>query len=155
MHTTRHSLDWPGVYEGLLVCADGAGIHTQLTLASDGSFAIVTRRLVRNSVPSSGRGQFDWEPDGNTIVLDTEGGKRRFAVGEGRLLLLEGGQTQPAWDQSDNLLMQLSSTQPDLGDTLEDHRRRHVRATEPNRDIDALCPDVQRSFAFNFDRSRL
>jgi len=61
----------------------------------------VTRRLVHDAVPSFGRGQFDWEPDGNTIVLDTEGGQRRFAVGEGLLLLLEAGQTQPAWDRSD------------------------------------------------------
>jgi uncharacterized lipoprotein NlpE involved in copper resistance len=100
IHTSRNSLDWPGVYEGLLVCADCAGIHTQLTLDGDGSFTLVTRRLVRDAVPSFEHGQFDWEPDGNTIVLDIEGGERRFAVGEGRLLLLEAGQTQPAGDRS-------------------------------------------------------
>lgn len=88
------------MYEGLLACADCAGIHTRLTLDRDGSFAMVTRRMVRDAVPDSGRGRFEWESDGNTLVLDREGGERRFAVGEGRLQLLETGQMQPAWDRS-------------------------------------------------------
>lgn len=160
MHTSRNSLDWWGMYEGLLVCADCAGIHAQLTLDRDGSFAIVTRRLVRDAAPSSGRGQFDWAPDGNIIVLHTEGGEQRFAVGEGRLLLLETGQTQPVWDRSDTILAQSSpawrSTRQGLGDMLEDHRWMLVNATDPaNRRIDALYPDAQRSFSFSFPGSRL
>jgi len=160
MHTSRDSLDWPGVYEGLLVCADCAGIHTQLKLDEDGSFTMVARRLVCGVVPSFERGQFDWEPDGKTIVVDTEGGERRFAVGEGRLLLLEAGQTQPAWDRSDTILAKSSpawrTTRTDLSEMLEDHRWRLVHATDPaNQRIDALFPDAQRSFAFHFAGSRL
>jgi hypothetical protein len=155
MHTSRNSLDWPGVYEGLLGCVDCDGFHTRLTLALDGRFAIVMWRLVRDAVPSFVRGQFDWEADGNTIVLTTDRGKQRLAVGEGRLLLLEAGQTQPAWDQPDHLLVQLSRTRPDLSDTLEDHRRRQVRDTGPNREIDGLFPDAQPSFVINFEGSQL
>jgi heat shock protein HslJ len=160
LHGSRDSLDWPGMYEGLLVCANCSGIHTRLTLDKDGSFAIVTRRLVRDAVPSAGRGQFEWEPDGNTLVLDTEGGEQRFAVGEGRLQLLEAGQTQPAWDRSDTILAKSSpawrGTRTGLGEMLEDHSWRLVGATDPaNRRIDALFPDAQRSFAFNFAGSRL
>lgn len=160
MHTSRIALDWAGVYEGLLACADCPGIHTQLTLEPDGGFEIVQRRLVRDAEPSSARGQFEWEADGNTIALDAEGDEQRFAVGEGRLLLLETGQTQPAWDRADATLPQSSSawrsTRQDLGEMLEDHRWLVVDATDAgNRRIDALFPDAERSFAFNFAGSRL
>ena len=160
MHTSRIALDWAGVYEGLLACADCPGIHTQLTLEPDGGFEIVTRPLVRDAAPASAQGQFDWEPAGNAIVLDAEGGGQRFAVGEGRLLLLETGQTQPAWDRADATLAQSSpawrSTRQDLGDMLEDHRWMLVDATDvANRPIDALFPDAERSFAFNFAGPRL
>lgn len=160
MHTSRSSLDWAGMYEGLLPCADCVGIHTRLSLERDGRFEIVTRRLFRDAVTSFTAGQFDWEPDGNAIVLATEDGRQRFAVGEGRLLLLGTGQTQPAWDGPHTTLAQSSpgwrSTRQDLGDTLEDHRWMLVHATDAaNQRIDALFPDARRSFAFHFSGSRL
>jgi heat shock protein HslJ len=160
MHTSRTALDWAGVYEGLLACADCPGIHTRLTLEPDGGFEIVTRRLVRDAEPSSARGQFEWEAGDNTIALDAAGGGQRVAVGEGRLLLLETGQTQPAWDRADATLAHSSpawrNTRQDLGDMLEDHRWVLVDGTDPaNRRIDALFPDAERSFAFHFAGSRL
>lgn len=160
MHTSRMALDWAGLYEGLLACSDCAGIHTQLTLEPDGRFELVTRRLVRDAVPSSARGPFNWGADGSTIVLDSDGEGQRFAVGEGRLLLLEAGQTQPAWDRADATLAQSSSawrsTRQDLGDMLEDHRWMLADATDAaNRRIDALFPDADRSFVFHFADSRL
>jgi heat shock protein HslJ len=160
MHTSRTALDWAGVYEGLLACADCPGIHTRLTLEPDGGFEIVTRRLVRDAEPSSARGQFEWEAGDNTIALDAAGGGQRVAVGEGRLLLLEAGQTQPAWDRADATLAQSSpawrNTRQDLGDMLEDHRWLLVDGTDAgNRRIDALFPDAERSFAFHFAGSRL
>jgi heat shock protein HslJ len=159
-HTSRIALDWAGVYEGLLGCTDCAGIHTQLTLEPDGRFEVVTRRLVRAAEPSSAWGQFEWEPGGNTIVLGAEGGQQRYAVGEGRLLLLETGQTQPAWDRAGAILSQSSqdwrSTRQELGDLLEDHRWTLADATNAaNRRIDTLFPDAERSFAFNFSGSRV
>ncbi|MCG5501319.1 copper resistance protein NlpE N-terminal domain-containing protein [Ectothiorhodospira lacustris] len=160
MHTSRVALDWAGMYEGLLACADCAGIHTQLTLEPDGRFEIVTRRLVRAAEPSSARGQFEWKPDGNTIVLDAEGAGQRYAVGEGRLLLLETGQTQPAWDRAEATLAQSRpewrSTRQNLGDILEDHRWTLAHATDAaNQRIDTLLVEAERSFAFNFAGSHL
>jgi heat shock protein HslJ len=160
MHTSRNSLDWAGTYEGLLPCADCAGIHTQLTLAQDGSFEIVARRLVRGAAPSAERGQFTWEPAGNVIVLGTAGAEQRFAVGEGRLLRLEAGQTQPAWNSSENVLPQSPvaghGTRQGLAEVLEDHRWLLVNAADAsNQRLDALFPDPERSFAFEFAESRL
>ena len=160
MHTSRMALDWAGMYEGLLPCAECAGIHTQLNLEPDGRFEIVTRRLDRGVASSSARGKFDWEPDGNTIVLDAEGGGQRYAVGEGRLLRLETGEVQPAWDRAAVTLARLpaewSGTRKDLADVLEDYRWTLVGATDSaNQRIDALIPDTEPSFAFNFAGSHL
>ena len=160
MHTSRNSLDWAGTYEGLLPCADCAGLHMKLSLEQDGSFEIVSRRLVRDAAPSSARGQFDWGPDGNIIGLGTAGGEQRFAVGEGRLLLLEAGQTQPAWNRSEHVLPRSpaagNGSRQGLADMLEDHRWVLVHAVDvTNQRLDALFPDPERSFEFGFQESRL
>ncbi len=160
MHGSRDSLDWAGHYEGLLACEDCAGIQTRLTLEPDGRFAIETRRLVRDAKPSSAQGRFAWEPNGNIIVLDPDGSRQRFAVGEGRLLPLETGQTQPAWDQADAGLARSSpaghGAQLDLGDMLGDHRWILVDATDAaNRRIDSLFPDDEHGFVLHFAESRL
>lgn len=160
MHTSRIALDWAGLYEGLLACPDCAGIHTQLTLEPDGRFEILTRRLVRDAEPTSAQGQFEWEPGDNRIVLDAAGDGQRFAVGEGRVVLLDAGQTQPAWGRADATLAQSSpawrEAPQDPGDMLVDHRWLLIDATDAaNRRIDALFPDAERSFVFNFADSRL
>jgi len=158
MHTSRNSLDWPGRYEGLLACADCPGVHTQVTLEPDGRFEIVTRRLVRDAAPSAAAGQFDWESGGNTIVLATEAGPLRFAVGEGRLLQMESGQTQPTWGNADATLAQSTAGWHggSLADALEDHDWLLTRAADAaNRSIDALFPDAAKPFEFRFAESRL
>lgn len=38
MHTSETSLDWAGVYEGTLPCADCEGIHTLIELHEDKSY---------------------------------------------------------------------------------------------------------------------
>ena len=160
MHTSRIALDWTGLYEGLLACSDCAGIHTQMTLDPDGRFEIITRRLVRDAKPFSAQGRFEWEPGDNSIVLDAGGDGQRFAVGEGRLVLLDTGQTQPAWGKAEATLVQSSlawpDTRQDLGDKLVYHRWLLVDATDAaNRRIDALFPNAGRSFVFHFADSRL
>lgn len=160
MHTSRTSLNWPGAYEGLLACADCAGIHTQLTLNADATYELVTRPLVRGTLSTKRSGQFEWQPDGNTVVLDSTGDGQRFAVGEGRLTMLDAGQSPPVPARPGTVLMQWSphwrSTRQDLVQMIEDHRWMLLNATDAtNRRIDALFPDAQQAFAFSFAESRL
>jgi len=89
MHTSQNSLDWAGVYEGVQPCADCPGIATRLTLNRDGSYELSTQNLDRQVAPQLVRGQFTWNTTGNAITLDANGGGQRFAVGEGRLTLLD------------------------------------------------------------------
>jgi heat shock protein HslJ len=157
MHTSRNSLDWSGDYEGVLACENCPGIHTRLTLGEDGAFEIVTRRLAPGAAPSSAQGRFEWESDGNTVVLDAAGGGWRFAVGEGRLLLRDAGQT---WASPDAVLARVSpggeSAGQPLAGMLQDHRWTLVNATDAaNSRIDVLFPDPERPFEFSFAESRL
>ena len=160
MHSSRNALDWAGTYEGLVACPDCAGIHTRLTLDRDGRFEWVARRLVRDVEPSVSEGRFDWEAGGNTIVLAVDGHQQRFAVGEGRVLLLDAGQTQPAWGRSDAILAQSDSgsreTRPGLAEMIEDHRWTLVDASNAAAQrLDTLFPEPERPFAFNFSDTRM
>ena len=88
MHTSRNSLDWAGIYEGILPGADRAGVKTRLTLNRDGTYERVTLPVGRQEAARTVRGSFAWQSSGNAIRLDEPGGGQQFAVGEGRLLLL-------------------------------------------------------------------
>ncbi len=160
LHTSRDSLDWAGLYEGLLDCADCAGTHVQLTLENDGRFEMVTRRLIRGTSSSRSAGQFDWEAGGRSIVLTSMDSQPRFAVGEGRLLALTAGQLQPAWDQSGPMLLQSTSAGPGVGQSLanllEDHQWTLMEATDATgQRMDALFPNPERAFQVNFTNSRV
>lgn len=160
MHTSRNALDWASTYEGLLACADCPGIHTRLTLERDGRYQLLTRRLVRGEAPSESDGQFVWESGDNIIMLTTPAGQQRFAVGEGRLLLMDPGQSQPAWGRADAVLAQENpawrATRQGLAEMIADHRWVLVEAMDAaNQPLEVLFPDPERTFAFNFAESRV
>ncbi len=160
MHTSRIALDWAGIYEGLLACADCPGLHVRLTLQDDGRFEMSTRRLERGAEPTLASGSFDWEPGDNVIRFDTEQGPQRFAVGEGRLLQMDIGQERPAWGDPGATLAQVASgwaeAGQDLAEILEDHRWTLVDATDAaGQRLDALLPAGVQPFAFHFSDSRL
>lgn len=96
MHNSRDSLDWDGIYEGVLPCGDCPGIKTRLTLQRDGSFELTTQYLERQVAPQSAHGRFTWNAAGSTITLDAAGAGRQYQVGEGRLLQLDMGGSVPS-----------------------------------------------------------
>ena len=88
---SRNALDWAGVYEGVLPCADCTGIRTQLTLREDLSYSLTYEYLSRNPIAFSESGRFTWSEDGSRVTLDTGGeGSRSYQVGENRLFHLDG-----------------------------------------------------------------
>jgi uncharacterized lipoprotein NlpE involved in copper resistance len=59
MHDSRNALDWPGVYKGVLPCADCEGIETRLSLQRDGDFERTTRYLGKADRVFTARGRTD------------------------------------------------------------------------------------------------
>jgi len=162
MHTSQNSLDWPGVYEGILPCADCPGIKTRLMLKPDGSYELSTQYLDRQPAPLVVRGKFSWNAAGNAITLDVTGNGQRYAVGEGRLSQLNRDGT-PDGTGSPNRVLKLVSpaeSTPSAGgglvQTLEDHRWKLESARDgQGQRIEAVSPAPERSFVLSFSGSRL
>jgi heat shock protein HslJ len=87
---SRTSLDWPGVYQGLIPCADCESIQTRITLHKDGTF---TRSMIYQGKPDgqfNDQGKFSWDEGGGKITLiDKQGQSQSYLVGEGRLFHLD------------------------------------------------------------------
>jgi heat shock protein HslJ len=157
-HSSRHSLDWAGTYEGFLPCAGCPAMFVRLTLTADGGFDRRTRALPVGAADRADSGRFEWLPDGGSIVLDATGDNWRLRVGEGRLILL-GDDGSPAAAQpplGELGFHDASVTAPDLARWLHDHRWTLRAATGVDgQQIDALFPPAAAAFAMAFEDNRI
>ena len=159
MHNSQNSLDWAGEYQGVLACQDCPGTKTRLTLGNDGSYVLQSLQMKLDAQTVALRGQFTWQPDGNSILLDSAGAGQQFAVGEGRLTLLNSDGSRPGPDATNRTLVLVSAEQA-AADTvtvsfLQDHRWRLEAATAgANERIEALFP-AGKPFEFSFSGSNL
>ena len=89
-HNSENSLDWHGVYEGLLPCADCEGIKTLITLNEDNTFTILEIYLKQQKeYISEHSGMIEWDKTGSIINLKSEEEKRMYFVGENQLFHLD------------------------------------------------------------------
>lgn len=159
-HTSQNALDWAGAYEGVLPCADCPGIKTRLTLKPGARYELSTQYLDRQPTPQVASGSFSWNATGTVITLDGNG--QRYAVGEGRLLLLDRD-GPPDWSNSANRVLKrvqaAESARPSaagLMQTLEDHRWTLDSALDAQgKPLGAVLPPGGRPFVFSFSGSRL
>jgi len=89
LHNSQNSLDWDGVYRGVIPCADCAGIEAALTLNRDGTFKLEYFYIGKGGPVFTDGGTFAWTPDGRNIILDTKTFPRNFQVGENHLRQLD------------------------------------------------------------------
>jgi putative lipoprotein len=89
-HTSATSLDWAGVYYGVVPCADCEGIETTLKLSTDGDYELSMKYLGSFSAPYNSTGAFEWWKAGRAIKLKTrDGTPRSYRVEENRLRQLD------------------------------------------------------------------
>lgn len=87
-HTAQNSLDWAGIYQGTLPCADCGGINVELTLSDNGNYLYQQTYLeTRNGDQTfDEKGSFTWNNQGQVVTLEgTTGGPDgvvRYFVGE-------------------------------------------------------------------------
>lgn len=87
-HNSRNSLDWDGVYEGVLPCDDCKGIETSIELKKNLDYVLSQHYLGRAESEENNlneTGKFEWNKQGNTISLG-ERQKLYFQVSENYLL---------------------------------------------------------------------
>lgn len=89
---SQNSLDWNGVYVGVIPCADCEGIETSLELYSTMKYILTTKYLGKGEETYTTTGNFKWNEQGNTIIL-IENNKSEIAyaffVGENTLTQLD------------------------------------------------------------------
>ena len=72
-HNARNSLDWAGVYTGVIPSAGGEGINVRITLNAGQTYTAEYQYIGKGDDIYIITGAFSWKPDGNTIILDSEG----------------------------------------------------------------------------------
>ena len=85
---SKTSLDWNGVYKGILPCADCEGIETIIKLNKDFSYTKKLKYLGKEETFSISKGKFAWEDNGNIITLE-EDKPNAYRVGENQLFALD------------------------------------------------------------------
>ena len=90
--TSETSLDWSGVYEGIMPCADCEGIQTSIALKEDKTYVGTYTYMGMHDGDSKRNevGSFSWTEDGSTVILTpTDGAASRYKVGENQIILLD------------------------------------------------------------------
>ena len=87
------SLDWAGIYTGVLPCADCSGIQTTVELKGDETYRMTVKYLGKEENAFETMGTFTWNEAGNTITFDNANENGGFAtqyfVGENTLTQLD------------------------------------------------------------------
>lgn len=84
-HTSENSLDWAGVYQDTIPCADCPGILTTVKLYKDGTYAFYAEYLERNTTLQD-TGKFMWHNNGSVVHLKGKEIDTKYKVGENVLL---------------------------------------------------------------------
>lgn len=86
--TSENALDWAGMYDATVPCADCPGIKTSLTLNNDRTFSITEEYIDRNS-KNQDKGSFTWDNAGSIITLKGKTANYQYKVGENILIQLD------------------------------------------------------------------
>lgn len=89
IHTTQNSVDWNGIYTGVLPCADCPGIRTRITLNTDNTY-MRQQEYIDRPERFTDRGIIFWDQSGQVITLDSDSGSdARYWVTENRIVKLD------------------------------------------------------------------
>src|SRR5690606_2388214 len=89
-HNAKNSLDYLGIYKGILPCADCEGIETEISLNEDETYEIKMKYLGKEERSFSDIGSYTWKEDGNTLEFeDTNSKVSYYFVSENKLIALD------------------------------------------------------------------
>ncbi len=90
-HTSHNSVDWAGVYKGVVPCADCEGIETLIVLNGDNTYLLRTTYLGQPDASAIEKtGSLTWNTEGNTVSLNgIENAPNQYFVGENKITQLD------------------------------------------------------------------
>jgi len=104
-HNSPNSLDWEGVYTGIVPCADCEGIQTTLILREGLNYRLETIYLGKAGETQTRSGTFAWNASGHIVTLenvDETSFPAYYAVGENHVLQLDLKGNKIEGDLADN-----------------------------------------------------
>ena len=110
---SRNSLDWDGVYSGIIPCADCEGIKTDIELNPAGTFRMAQHYLGRSDSLYYTEGSFRWNEAGSAITLIIDGNEpvhHQYLVGENRLFKLDAEGNSITGDLAVNYILRKAGT---------------------------------------------
>lgn len=110
-HNAKNSLDYIGMYQGVVPCADCEGIETTLVLEDDKNYVLKTNYLgkMKNST-NEFRGVYSWNEAGNTIILSgILNAPNQYFVGENYLKQLDMDGNKIEGDLAERYVLQKKS----------------------------------------------
>ena len=89
-HTAQNSLDWQGIYKGVLPCADCEGIETEIMLHADSSYMISTKYLgKKDKAAIKGDGKFIWVDGFHIQLQGIKNAPSTYFVSENRITQMD------------------------------------------------------------------
>jgi uncharacterized lipoprotein NlpE involved in copper resistance len=91
-HNSRNSLNWDGVYAGMIPAADGPGINVEITLYPGETYELSYQYVDRGDERYTHDGSFKWDRSGNVITLndlESQSIPSHYRVGEDQLIQLD------------------------------------------------------------------
>jgi len=86
----RKSLDYIGIYKGVLPCADCEGLETVLYINENNTYKLQTRYLGKGDKVFEQKGTFTWDNKGVKIILNgIDNGPNQYFVGENKVTQLD------------------------------------------------------------------
>ncbi len=87
----QHSMDWPGIYFGMLPCADCYGVKTSLALNKNNTYILMTQMTGKSPREFTEKGKFTWGTKKDTIILTSRDGSvtHHYAISENALTQLD------------------------------------------------------------------
>ncbi|GHV17621.1 hypothetical protein FACS189493_5550 [Spirochaetia bacterium] len=104
-HNSRNSVNWAGVYRGVVPAADGPGINVEITLDYGGNYSMSYQYIDRGEEVFTEDGTFQWNDAGSTITLDVEDMPPHYQVGENILIQLDMAGKRITGDLADNYIL--------------------------------------------------
>lgn len=121
--TSQNALDWNGVYEGILPCADCEGTKTTITLNQDLTFVKKVEYLGKDQEVFENQGTFKWNETGNRIILEgLEDTPNQFIVGENVLIQLDIQGNRITGEMADKYILTKTDTSAMEEEKITDRR---------------------------------
>jgi uncharacterized lipoprotein NlpE involved in copper resistance len=89
IHNSRVSLDWEGVYRGIIPSASGSGIDVRMKLNKDNTYELTYDYIDRPDSSFTFTGLFRWDDSGSVIITEMADGPNFYKVGENKLIQLD------------------------------------------------------------------